>query len=200
MNVTMLLDMAVEGFGDRMVVGRHEDGLTAAGLRDRAAAGAAAIRAADADAVIYLDVNGPAFPVALFAAARAGCSAGPGQLPTRQGTTGLPARQPSEGTGYRRTRTGGRSGAGRNSGAYPCGVAGGHRRAAPRPTATRRTTRARPWSSTPAAPRRSPRASCCAITTSSPTSWDPWSSPGRRPGKPHWSVFRRTTSPRSPTS
>uniref|UniRef100_A0AAU1M262 Long-chain fatty acid--CoA ligase n=1 Tax=Streptomyces sp. NBC_00148 TaxID=2903626 RepID=A0AAU1M262_9ACTN len=72
MNVTMLLDMAVEGFGDRMVVGRHEDGLTAAGLRDRAAAGAAAIRAADADAVIYLDVNGPAFPVALFAAARAG--------------------------------------------------------------------------------------------------------------------------------
>lgn len=72
MNVTMLLDMAVEGFGDRVVVGRREDGLTAAGLRDRAAAGAAAIRAAGADAVIYLDVNGPAFPVALFAAAYAG--------------------------------------------------------------------------------------------------------------------------------
>jgi acyl-CoA synthetase (AMP-forming)/AMP-acid ligase II len=72
MNVTMLLDMAADGFGDRVAVGRREDGLTAARLRDAAAVGAAAIREADADAVLYLDVNGPAFPVALFAAARAG--------------------------------------------------------------------------------------------------------------------------------
>lgn len=72
MNVTMLLDMAADGFGDRVVIGRREDGLTALRLRDAAAVGAAAVREADADAVIYLDVNGPAFPVALFAAARAG--------------------------------------------------------------------------------------------------------------------------------
>ncbi|AXI76205.1 class I adenylate-forming enzyme family protein [Peterkaempfera bronchialis] len=72
MNVTMLLDMAADGFGDRVAIGRREDGLTAARLRDAAAVGAAAIREAGADAVVYLDVNGPAFPVALFAAARAG--------------------------------------------------------------------------------------------------------------------------------
>ena len=72
MNLTMLLDMAVDGFGDRVLIGHREDGLTASRLRDSAAAGASAIREAGADALVYLDVNGPAFPVALFAAARAG--------------------------------------------------------------------------------------------------------------------------------
>jgi acyl-CoA synthetase (AMP-forming)/AMP-acid ligase II len=72
MNVTMLLDMAADGFGDRVVVGRRVGGLTATRLRELAAGGASVIRAANAPAVIYLAVNGPAFPVALFAAARAG--------------------------------------------------------------------------------------------------------------------------------
>jgi acyl-CoA synthetase (AMP-forming)/AMP-acid ligase II len=72
LNVTMLLDMAVDGFGDRVLIGRREDGLTAARLRAAAGAGAAAIRGAGADSVVYLDINGPAFPVALFAAAAAG--------------------------------------------------------------------------------------------------------------------------------
>jgi acyl-CoA synthetase (AMP-forming)/AMP-acid ligase II len=72
MNLTMLLDMAAEGFGDRVVVGRRADGFTAARLRELALGGAAAVRAAGADAVLYLAVNGPAFPVALFAAAHAG--------------------------------------------------------------------------------------------------------------------------------
>ncbi|MEU6352702.1 long-chain fatty acid--CoA ligase [Streptomyces sp. NPDC047072] len=72
MNVTMLLDMAADGFGDRTVVGRTEEGLTPIRLRELAAGGARAVRAADADAIVYLAVNGPAFPVALFAAARAG--------------------------------------------------------------------------------------------------------------------------------
>lgn len=72
MNVTMLLDMASDGFGDRVVVGRRRAGLTAARLRELAHGGAAAIRAAGAEAVVYLGVNGPAFPVALFAAAQAG--------------------------------------------------------------------------------------------------------------------------------
>jgi len=72
MDLTLLLDMAADGFGDRVVVGPREDGLTADRLRALAAGGAAAVRAAGADAVVYLAVNGPAFPVALFAAAYAG--------------------------------------------------------------------------------------------------------------------------------
>ncbi|MFI6247368.1 class I adenylate-forming enzyme family protein [Streptomyces sp. NPDC051016] len=72
MNISMLLDMAAEGFGDRVVVGRADDGLTAARLRELAAGGAGLIRAAEADAIVYLAVNGPALPAALFAAARAG--------------------------------------------------------------------------------------------------------------------------------
>ena len=72
MNLGLLLDMAGDAFGDRIVVGRRADGLTAADLRDRANRGAAAIAAAGADAVVYFALNGPAFPVALFAAAKAG--------------------------------------------------------------------------------------------------------------------------------
>src|SRR3954452_9067275 len=72
MNLTMLLDMAADGFGDRVVVGSREGGLTAARLRELAAGGARAITEAGADAVVYLAVNGPAFQVALFAAAYAG--------------------------------------------------------------------------------------------------------------------------------
>ena len=68
----MLLDMAAEGFGDRVVIGRTDDGLTAGRLRELAVGGAQLVRAAKADAIVYLAVNGPAFPVALFAAARAG--------------------------------------------------------------------------------------------------------------------------------
>ncbi|KPI18909.1 o-succinylbenzoate--CoA ligase [Actinobacteria bacterium OK074] len=72
MNISMLLDMAAEGFGDRVVVGRTEDGLTPRRLRELSAGGARAVRRAGADAILHLAVNGPAFPVALFAAARAG--------------------------------------------------------------------------------------------------------------------------------
>ena len=72
MNVSMLLDMAAEGFGDRVVLGGREANVTAAQLRARAAVAAETIRHTGADAVVYLAANGPAFPVALFAAARAG--------------------------------------------------------------------------------------------------------------------------------
>jgi acyl-CoA synthetase (AMP-forming)/AMP-acid ligase II len=71
-NVCLLLDMAAEGFADRVVVGRRAAGLTADRVRRLSVAGARHIRAAGADSVLYLGVNGPAFPVALFAAARAG--------------------------------------------------------------------------------------------------------------------------------
>ncbi|TQM11303.1 class I adenylate-forming enzyme family protein [Pseudonocardia kunmingensis] len=72
MNVTMLLDMAADGCGDRVVVGRRQDGLTASRLRDLSLGGGQVVREAGVDAIVYLAVNGPAFPVALFAAARAG--------------------------------------------------------------------------------------------------------------------------------
>jgi acyl-CoA synthetase (AMP-forming)/AMP-acid ligase II len=72
MHLTMLLDMAAEGFAERTVVGTSADGITARELRDRALAGADLIRAHDADALVYLATNGAAYPVALFAAAAAG--------------------------------------------------------------------------------------------------------------------------------
>ncbi|MGW0023219.1 class I adenylate-forming enzyme family protein [Rhodococcus sp. NPDC003383] len=72
MSIAMLLDMAVDGFGDRIVVGSREGGISAERLRELSVAGAAAIREAGADSVVYLAVNGPAFPVAMFSAARAG--------------------------------------------------------------------------------------------------------------------------------
>ncbi|MET8978795.1 long-chain fatty acid--CoA ligase [Streptomyces sp. NPDC004539] len=70
MHLSMLLDMAAEGFADRVVLGPADSGPTAGRLRELADAGAASI--GDADALIHLAVNGPALPVALFAAARAG--------------------------------------------------------------------------------------------------------------------------------
>lgn len=72
MNLCMLLDMATDGFGSRIVIGPRADGFTAEQLRALSIGGAEKIRSAGADSVIYLDVNGPAFPVAMFAAARAG--------------------------------------------------------------------------------------------------------------------------------
>ena len=71
-NLSMLLDMAADGFGDRVIVGRRRDGCTVERLRELSIGGAAILRAADADSLIYLDVNGPCFPAALFAAAIAG--------------------------------------------------------------------------------------------------------------------------------
>ncbi|MCD4524240.1 class I adenylate-forming enzyme family protein [Nocardioides sp. cx-173] len=72
MRLTLLLDMAADGFGDRVLIGSRADGITAEELSRRADAGAAALRRRGASGVVYLGVNGPAFPVALFAAARAG--------------------------------------------------------------------------------------------------------------------------------
>ncbi|WP_237700646.1 class I adenylate-forming enzyme family protein [Janibacter sp. HTCC2649] len=64
--------MASDGFGDRVLIGRSSEGLTAVDLRRRARAGAALLRERQAKALIYVAVNGPAFPVAMFAAAYAG--------------------------------------------------------------------------------------------------------------------------------
>lgn len=72
MRLTMLLDMAAQGFGDRVLVGPADQGLSAAHLVARTHAGAGLIKERAANALLYLAPNGPAFTVALFAAARAG--------------------------------------------------------------------------------------------------------------------------------
>ncbi|MFN2538748.1 MAG: AMP-binding protein, partial [Mycobacteriales bacterium] len=72
MRLPLLLDMVADAFGDRVLVGPREGGLTAAELRARVDTAAADLIASGADSVVYLALNGPALPVALFAAARAG--------------------------------------------------------------------------------------------------------------------------------
>ncbi len=95
MNIALVLDMAADGYGDRRLVGRRADGLTAGQLQTLSYGGASAVTAAGAAAVLYLDANGSAFPAALFAAARAGVPLVP--LNYRLGTEqlrGLIARTP----------------------------------------------------------------------------------------------------------
>jgi acyl-CoA synthetase (AMP-forming)/AMP-acid ligase II len=70
--LTLLLDMAADGFGQRVLAGRRSGGITAVQLAARSHSGARLVCERGAKALVYLDVNGPAFPVALFAAARAG--------------------------------------------------------------------------------------------------------------------------------
>jgi acyl-CoA synthetase (AMP-forming)/AMP-acid ligase II len=71
MRLTLLLDMAADGFGDRVLAGRRSGGITAAELSRRSHSGAALVRERAADALVYLDVNAPAVPAALLAPARA---------------------------------------------------------------------------------------------------------------------------------
>lgn len=72
MNLATILDMVADGIPGRVLVGDRATGLSGADLRDRAAAGAGHAEAAGARRLLYLGANGPAFPVALFAAALAG--------------------------------------------------------------------------------------------------------------------------------
>lgn len=72
MSLTLLLDMAASGHGDRVALGSRDDGLTFAGLAAAAAGGAAVITARGPGHVVFLGRNGPAFPQLLFAAAHAG--------------------------------------------------------------------------------------------------------------------------------
>ncbi|HSV80650.1 MAG TPA: class I adenylate-forming enzyme family protein [Ramlibacter sp.] len=72
MNISTILDMAAEAFGDRIGVVSGEQQLTYAELREAACRAALRFRASGAAYVALLDVNSPAAPVALFAAAYAG--------------------------------------------------------------------------------------------------------------------------------
>ena len=71
MNISTILDMAAEAFGDRIGVVSGDSRYTYAELRAAAVNAAAAIRASGAKYVALLDVNSPAAPVAIYAAAYA---------------------------------------------------------------------------------------------------------------------------------
>jgi fatty-acyl-CoA synthase len=68
MHTTLLLDMAADAAPDRLALGRREDGVTFSDLQRRARAGAVALEAAGGDTVVFVGLNGPAMPVAIFAA------------------------------------------------------------------------------------------------------------------------------------
>ena len=72
MNVAMLLEMVAEGDPERVVVGPHEGGLTAAALLEQARRAATAVTKHGARTVGYFGLNDDVLPVALFGAALAG--------------------------------------------------------------------------------------------------------------------------------
>jgi long-chain acyl-CoA synthetase len=72
MNISTILDMAAEAFGDRIAVVSGAQRLSYAELRDKAYAAARVLRASGANYLALLDVNSPAAPVAIFGAAYAG--------------------------------------------------------------------------------------------------------------------------------
>jgi long-chain acyl-CoA synthetase len=72
MNISTILDMAAEAFGERTGVVNGAARMDYATLRARAYAAAQAIKASGAANVVMLDVSSPAVPVAIFGAAYAG--------------------------------------------------------------------------------------------------------------------------------
>jgi acyl-CoA synthetase (AMP-forming)/AMP-acid ligase II len=72
-NIAMLLDLAADAMGERRAVGD----LTYADIRRLASAAASDVGARSKGTLAYADCNGPAVPVALFAAAWAGVSYAP---------------------------------------------------------------------------------------------------------------------------
>lgn len=71
MNLSMLLDMTAEAFGDRSAVVCGDQSLTFAEVRAKAQNAAALFKASGASHVALLDINGPILPVAIFGAAYA---------------------------------------------------------------------------------------------------------------------------------
>ncbi|GGL15191.1 class I adenylate-forming enzyme family protein [Nocardia jinanensis] len=77
MNLSLLLEMAAGGFGERVLYSSRpqadgEELFTAARLYQLSRAAARHLTAAGATGVVYLATNSPTFPLALFAAAAAG--------------------------------------------------------------------------------------------------------------------------------
>ena len=72
MNLGMLLEMAVEGAGERVLLGPRDGGLTAMQLHEHARRAAARFSSEKFEHVALVDVNSEIVPIALFGAALAG--------------------------------------------------------------------------------------------------------------------------------
>ena len=72
MNLMMLLQMAAEGFGDRVAFKNDDDQLTYAELYRSAGAAAAQLRESGAQHLAILDVSSLALPIGVFGSAWAG--------------------------------------------------------------------------------------------------------------------------------
>lgn len=72
MNLSLLPRMAAEGLADRMAIGSRTGGLSYAALLERIESAATWIAGRPVRHVVFLGLNGSAFPLALFASARAG--------------------------------------------------------------------------------------------------------------------------------
>ncbi|HKH87428.1 MAG TPA: AMP-binding protein, partial [Acidimicrobiales bacterium] len=72
MNIAMLLEMAAEGDPDRIVLGSHDGGISAAELLEQAKRAAVYFEKSGAEVVGYFGLNSDVLPVALFGAALAG--------------------------------------------------------------------------------------------------------------------------------
>ncbi len=72
MNLMMLLEMAAQGFGERVAFVNGEESLTYQQLFDAAGQAATHLRNSDCEHVAMLDVSSLALPIALFASAWAG--------------------------------------------------------------------------------------------------------------------------------
>ncbi|RZO85403.1 MAG: long-chain fatty acid--CoA ligase [Oceanococcus sp.] len=72
MNISMLLDMAADAFGERTAVVCGGRSLTYAEVRQKAQRAAVKLRESGVEYLALLDVNGPVLPVAIFAAGYAG--------------------------------------------------------------------------------------------------------------------------------
>ena len=68
MHTALLLDMMADAAPDRLALGRRADGLTFAETRRRAHHGAAFLEQLGGTNIAFVGLNGPALPVALFAA------------------------------------------------------------------------------------------------------------------------------------
>ncbi|HVW31166.1 MAG TPA: class I adenylate-forming enzyme family protein, partial [Acidimicrobiia bacterium] len=72
MNTPMLIEMAADGMADRVAVGSRKDGLTYAGLLDRARRVATVVTGAGADRLVFVAQNSALLPALLFGSGVAG--------------------------------------------------------------------------------------------------------------------------------
>jgi acyl-CoA synthetase (AMP-forming)/AMP-acid ligase II len=77
MSIALLLDIAASTEPERVVLGSREDGFSLDTLSKLATGGAGVVRRSGARTVVFLGANSAAFPVAVFAAARAGVPIAP---------------------------------------------------------------------------------------------------------------------------